>query len=300
MKSYACLILAVSILPQVIRGDLASDLTSQPDLSTLVNLVVEADLLGALAQNEPVTIFAPTNDAFAKVPQDVLNSLLANKDQLKNLLLYHVILGSAIPSTALQMDNVVQTGAGAPLRVNVYNKDQYVIVTANGKRVIQPDVFVGSGSVVHKIDEVLPAIAAGDNIAAVLSKDEDFSTLVAAAGAADLVGALAGDDKSPLTVFAPDNAAFAKLGQAAIDGLLADKPALSATLLRHIASGAYFANGICAQQLDTLNPGEKVGLYKDRYGGVEVKNINSMASAKVTKPDIVATNGVIHRIDNVI
>merc|ERR1719184_318346 len=74
------------------------------------------------------------------------------------------------------------------------------------------------------------------NIAEVVSGDERFSTLLAAVQAAGLAGTLSGD--GPFTVFAPTNDAFAKIPEETLNGLLADKDALTAVLLRHVVPGA--------------------------------------------------------------
>merc|ERR1712077_39847 len=74
------------------------------------------------------------------------------------------------------------------------------------------------------------------NIAEIATGDERFSTLLAAVSAADLAGTLSGE--GPFTVFAPTNDAFAKIPADTLNGLLADKEALTAVLLRHVVPGA--------------------------------------------------------------
>merc|ERR1711994_705543 len=288
---------AVFALPQVIYGDLAADLQAN-GLTTLLKFVVDAGLAETLGSVEPATIFAPTNEAFAALPSEVVVALTSNPDLLKNVLLYHVIPGSAIPSSALKADNKVETASGAPLRVNVYNK-YHPVVTANGVRVIKPDVRVGRGSIVHVIDEVLPYLTVADNIPAVLTKDPRFSTLLAAVGAAGLGGALA-DEGSAFTVFAPTNDAFAKIPQSALADLLKpeNKQKLTDILLRHVVPEVVFSKGICWKTYKTLNP--KANLYTQLYKGGLVVAKTSAGQARVVDADIVATNGVVHAIDTVI
>merc|ERR1712241_1175295 len=217
MRAIQLTITICALLPQVILGDLAGDLQAN-GLTTLLQFVVDAGLADTLASVEPATIFAPTNAAFAKLPASTVNALKANPELLKNTLLYHVIPGSAIPSSALKADNKVDTATGAPLRVNVYQKHGRTTVTANGVRVIMPDVAAGSGSIVHVVESVLPTVEEGDNIAAVLTKDGRFGTLLAAVTAADLAGAVSTTDG--LTVFAPTDDAFAKIPASALQSLL--------------------------------------------------------------------------------
>jgi len=271
-------------------------------LTTLLQFVVDAGLADTLASVEPATIFAPTNAAFAKLPASTVNALKANPELLKNTLLYHVIPSAAIPSSALKADNKVDTATGAPLRVNVYQKHGRTTVTANGVRVIMPDVAAGSGSIVHVVESVLPTVEKGDNIAAVLTKDGRFGTLLAAVTAADLAGAVSTTDG--LTVFAPTDDAFAKIPKSTLEFLLKpeNKDALTGILTRHVVPQAVFAAGIGCKSLQTLNPDSNIYTYKRGYGNVYVKTYadRKYNKAKVVDADIVATNGVVHAIDSVI
>jgi len=297
---------AVFTLPQVIFGDLAGDLQAN-GLTTLLKFVVDAGLADTLGSVEPATIFAPTNDAFAALPSEVVAALTSDPELLKNTLLYHVIPNAAIPSSALKADNKVDTATGAPLRVNVYKKYK-PIVTVNGVKVIKPDVRAGSGSIVHVVEKVLPTLDKGDNIAAVLTADGRFGTLLAAVTAADLAGAVSTTDG--LTVFAPTDDAFAKIPASALQSLLLpeNKGALTDILTRHVVAEPIFSEGICWKTYKTLSPKATLSteLYKLRRGRfyvgslVKVTTSEAAEKAKVVQADIVATNGVIHAIDTVI
>merc|ERR1711973_371432 len=289
-------------LPQVIRADLASDLQAN-GLTTLLSLVVDAGLADTLASVEPATIFAPTNEAFAALPQETLNALTSDPELLKSTLLYHVIPNAAISSNQLKPDQSVETAAGAPLRVNVY-PSYGTTVTVNGVPVVTPDVPAGSGSVVHVVEKVIPTIKAGDNVAAVVSSNEKYSTLLAAVKAAGLVDALASTDG--ITVFAPTNDAFAKIPEDTLASIPADKDLLTSILTRHVVPNVIYSEGLCWKTYPTLNPAEKLStqLYKlQSYGktvGMSAKVKTSAGVAKIVQPDIVATNGVIHGIDTVV
>merc|ERR1711973_916624 len=291
----------LTLLPNVIFGDLAGDLQAN-GLTTLLKFVVDAGLADTLGSVEPATIFAPTNAAFAALPSETVAALTSNPDLLKNTLLYHVIPNAAIPSSALKADNKVDTATGAPLRVNVYQKHGRTTVTANGVRVIKPDVQAGSGSIVHVVEKVLPTVEKGDNIAAVLTKDGRFGTLLAAVTAADLAGAVSTTDG--LTVFAPTDDAFAKIPSSTLEFLLkpGNKDALTAILTRHVVPKAVFAAGIGCKPLQTLNPDSNIYTYRRGYGNVYVKTYadGKYNKAQVVDADIVATNGVVHAIDSVV
>jgi len=268
-----------------------------------LDLVVKADLAGTLGSVEPATIFAPTNEAFDAVPQDTLNALLADTELLKNVLLYHVIPNVAIQSSELKADQSVETANGAPLRVNVFPKYE-TVVTVNGVPVVKADVPAGSGSVVHVVEKVILPIKAGDNVAAVVSSDPQFSTLLAAVQAAGLADALATTDG--ITVFAPTNDAFAKIPSDTLSAILADKDLLTSVLTRHVVPEVIYSEGLCWKKYATLNSSEMAAtqLYKLTTNGKTVgqraKVKTSAGVAVIEKADIVATNGVIHAIDTVV
>jgi uncharacterized surface protein with fasciclin (FAS1) repeats len=127
-------------------------------------------------------------------------------------------------------------------------------------------------------DIVDTAVAAGN-----------FKTLATALQAAGLVDTLKG--KGPFTVFAPTDAAFAKIPKADLDALLKDKAKLSAVLTYHVVPGTVMAKDVKAGKVKTVQGGE---ITVTTTGGVMVDN------AKVTATDIKASNGVIHVIDTVI
>lgn len=116
-----------------------------------------------------------------------------------------------------------------------------------------------------------------------------FKTLATALGAAGLVDTLKGP--GPFTVFAPTDAAFAKIPKADLDALLKDKAKLTAVLTYHVVGGKVMAADVKAGKVKTVQGSE---LTVTTMGGVKVDNAN------VTKTDIVADNGVIHVIDSVL
>jgi len=305
MKAFQ-LVFAVFALPQIVFGNIADELTSA-GLTTLLDLVVKADLVDTLLSVAPATIFAPTNDAFAELLADkaVAKALTTDKELLRNTLLYHVIPNAEIYSKDLAPDQSVPTANGAPLRVNVYQKYN-TVVTVNGVKVVKADVPTSAG-VVHVVEKVIPTVAKGDNIAAVLTADGRFGTLLAAVGAAGLADAVSTTDG--LTVFAPTDDAFAKLPAGTVESLLGDIPTLASILKRHVVPEPLFAEAICWNSYKTLQGGEQLTteLYSLRSGrnylGKRVKAYTTSSKpnkAVVIDADIVATNGVIHAIDTVI
>ena len=199
------------------------------------------------------TVFAPTDAAFALLGQDTIDALLADPDTLKDILLYHVISGSEI----LQ-DAAITVAQSESNKVDMANERQTALTLAdstlyiNKSAVSLADVMADNG-VIHVVDQViLPPPAVTDSTQTIVDialADENFSTLVAALTAADLVTTLS-DETATFTVFAPTNAAFDKIEDTALADLLADTDALTDVLLKHVISGAtidsvsaYAANG---------------------------------------------------------
>lgn len=131
--------------------------------------------------------------------------------------------------------------------------------------------------------------AFAQDIVDVASKAGNFNTLVTAVKAADLVDTLKGP--GPFTVFAPTDAAFAKVPKAKLDALLADKSALAKVLTYHVVPGKVMAAEVKAGKVKTVQGQELTVTTK---GGVMVDN------AKVVATDVAASNGVIHAIDTVL
>merc|ERR1711973_440689 len=213
------LLIICSVFP-AIRADLAMNLKNR-GLTTLLDLVVEADLAETLGEVEPATIFAPTNAAFASVPKDVLNSLLNDKQLLKDTLLNHIIPNSAIKFQDLKEDNKVSAAGGNPLRITVGRKSGFSRTAVNGVQVLRTDIRAGAGSVIHTVNGVIPSVKESENVVSVVSSDPQFSTLLAAVKAAGLANALSSTDG--ITVFAPTNDAFAKIPEDKLESILADK-----------------------------------------------------------------------------
>tara|TARA_B100000989_G_scaffold270013_1_gene225842 strand:- start:1047 stop:1559 length:513 start_codon:yes stop_codon:yes gene_type:complete len=133
------------------------------NFSTLVTALKSADLVGALQGDGPFTVFAPTNDAFAKIDSETLNSLLEEKNQkaLSNILTYHVISGKLVASdvvAALDKNNgSVELTALNGQTITVMQKDGKIWLNdskGNYSEISATDVM-GSNGVIHVIDTVV-------------------------------------------------------------------------------------------------------------------------------------------------
>ncbi len=145
------------------------------------------------------------------------------------------------------------------------------------KKLILTAALAAAAFAVQAKDIVETAVSAGN-----------FKTLATALQAAGLVDTLKG--KGPFTVFAPTDAAFAKIPKADLDALLKDKAKLAAVLTYHVVPGKVMAKDVTAGKVKTVQGSE---LTVSTAGGVSVDN------AKVVQADVVASNGVIHAIDSV-
>ncbi len=254
---------------------------------TLATVLTEADLVTALEGKGPFTVFAPTDEAFSKLPPGTVETLLKpeNKSRLVDILTYHVVSGE-VPAA-----NVVKLTGAETLngqRVDIMTKDGSVMV--DGATVIKADIKCSNG-IIHVIDQVI--LPADKNLVETASAAGKFNTLLTAATKAGLAGVLA--EKGPFTVFAPTDEAFAQLPEGTIESLLKpeNKKKLADILKYHVVAGrVYSENALSAGEAKTLQ-GQKVKI--SASGGVAKVN-----QAKILKTDIDASNGVIHVIDAVI
>jgi uncharacterized surface protein with fasciclin (FAS1) repeats len=152
--------------------------------------------------------------------------------------------------------------------------------------------LMGGSAVALTIAACTPMSKTPD-IVEILAENDQFSTLVAAVSAAGLVDTLEGD--GPFTVFAPTNEAFAALPAGTVESLLLpeNKDKLVAILTYHVVPGAVTSDQLAGQRIDVATvQGQTVAV--NGTNGVRVNN------ARVTQADIIAENGVIHRIDRVL
>lgn len=247
---------------------------------TLVAAVKAAGMVEALKAEGPLTVFAPTDEAFAKLPKGTLEALLKDPSKLRTILKYHVVAGKVSSGEVVKL-----TGAKTLLGQTV-KIDATKGVKVNDANVTDVDVACKNG-VIHVIDAVL---LPQDDIVDAATKAGGFKTLLKALEVAGLVDTLRGE--GPFTVFAPNDEAFAKLPPGTLEGLLKDPAKLKSVLTYHVASGELTADKVVKlHEVKTVN-GKPAKI--DASTGVKIDN------AKVLKTDVKAANGVIHVIDAVI
>ncbi len=255
--------------------------------NTLAKALKAADLVGALQGEGPFTVFAPTDDAFAKLPKATLESLLKpeNKAKLQAILKYHVVAGEYPAAKVTRMNGAVSLqGQQIDLKV----EDGKVMV--DNATVAAADVKASNG-VIHVIDSVI--LPESKNIVQVAQSAGAFGTLLKAATEAGLADTLA--NGGPFTVFAPTDDAFAKLPEGTVASLLKpeNRSKLQRILKAHVVEGRVYSAqaakldgaGTLADYDVTIKPSGKT---------------LSIDGAKVVTADVDASNGVIHVIDAVI
>jgi uncharacterized surface protein with fasciclin (FAS1) repeats len=130
-------------------GTIVAVASSAGTFNTLVAAVRAAGLEGTLTGQGPFTVFAPTDDAFAKLPAGTVDALLQDPQQLASILTYHVVAGKVLAADVVQLSTAT-TVNGNPVSIRVENGVVYV----NGAKVVATDVEASNG-VIHVIDTVL-------------------------------------------------------------------------------------------------------------------------------------------------
>ena len=285
-------IVAFAVIAMSLNGtraqgqDIVDTAVKAGQFNTLVAAVKAAGLVDALKSKGPFTVFAPTDEAFAALPEGTVESLLKeeNRDQLVAILTYHVVSGNVAAKDAyglrqaktLNGQNLEITTSGGAIQVDQANLVATDIKTSNGT--------------IHVIDKVM--LPETKTIPEVAQGAGTFKTLLAAAQAADLAGVLG--SSGPFTVFAPTDEAFAKLPEGTVETLLKEenRDQLVAILKYHVVSGRVDSTtAVKAGEAKTLQ-GQKVKIGYD--GGLAINE------SRVVAADIEASNGVIHVIDAVL
>ena len=131
------------------KKDIVDTAVAAGDFNTPVTAVKAAGLVETLKGEGPFTVFAPTDAAFAKVPTDTLNALLADKAALANVLTYHVVAGNVMAANVVKLTSAV-TVQGQAVSIEVKDGKVYV----DGAQVVATDIKASNG-VIHVIDAVI-------------------------------------------------------------------------------------------------------------------------------------------------
>ena len=278
------------LVPEMQKSNTIADIAvANSEFSILVEALMKADLVGAVADSEAeLTVFAPTNDAFVALLSELGATSLDDVpvETLTDILLYHVI-GSKAMSTDLSSGYFPTLSTFSDNNLSMYIEVGEGVTINGNTTVIAADVEADNG-VIHVVDKVILPPSVVD----IAIANENFSTLVSAVVKAGLVDALSGE--GPFTVFAPTNAAFdalfAELGIAGIDDLSAEQ--LTPILLYHVVSGNVLSTDLANGEVPTLKEGSSITV--DLSSGVMINESNVVAA------DVQGANGVVHVIDKVL
>ena len=277
---------AMTAVAHVEAPDIVDTAVNSGNFRTLVAAVQAAGLVDALKGNGPFTVFAPTDEAFAKLPSGTIDELLLpeNRGLLTSILTYHVVPGSIEASEVVAMSKLTTlSGQRVDLRVSGDN------VHIDNARILATDIETSNG-IIHVIDTVIMPVT--DTIPAVAKEAGKFNTLIAAVKAAGLAGTLMGD--GPFTVLAPTDDAFAALGHTVNDLLKPEnRHQLQEILKTHVISGRIYADD--AFEATAANSLQGTRLH---FNITDAKLM--VANATILATDIEASNGVIHVIDTVL
>jgi uncharacterized surface protein with fasciclin (FAS1) repeats len=261
----------------------AEFVSSNPDLTSLEAAVLQARFGEALATLDPITLFAPNDSAFNQLPPAILATLLLDDEfipHLQDLLLYHTIEGEVF-SSDLSDGLIAATFNGETVTITLPP------IAVNGNAVVTADNKVANG-VVHIVDGVLIPSWVSSSLTDRVIAESDLSTLLDLVVLAEVDLAVSG----AFTLLAPTNDAFAAL-PADVIALLTSLEGLE-TLLRvltyHVLEGIYTSEELIPIQLQTIE------------GGVVTVRLNPVMfnDSNVVDVDILANNGVLHKIDQVL
>ena len=270
---------------------IANIASANSDFTSLVAALAKAELVETMDGEGNFTVFAPTNQAFQNLFNDLGVSGIddLSKETLTQVLLYHV-LGSKVMSGDISSGYVETLATNSPdmdpvtLRLDVNDG-----VKLNKETMVTTADIEAFNGVIHIIDKVLLP----PNVVDIAIANDSFEHLVAAVVKADLAETLSGD--GPFTIFAPTDDAFEALFEAlgvdGIDDLSAET--LTPILLYHVVSGNVRSDQVSTGMVPTLNETNMLDI--DTSSGVTING-----DTNVTATDIQGTNGVIHVVDKVL
>ncbi|XP_008288417.1 periostin, osteoblast specific factor b isoform X3 [Stegastes partitus] len=233
------------------------------------------------------TFFAPSNEAWELLEEDVRNALVSNVNiELYNALHYHMANKRFLTKDLRNGMTVTSMYNDLGLHINHYSNG---VVTVNCARIIHGNQVATNG-VVHVIDRVISAV--GNSIQDTIEVNDDLSTLTDLFTNAELLEKLG--QPGHYTLFAPTNEAFDKLGSDVLERIQSDKEVLKALLNFHLLDSVQCSEAIMAGSSYETLEGNNIEI------GCDGESLTVNGIKMVRTKDIVTTNGVIHLIDDVL
>jgi transforming growth factor-beta-induced protein len=287
LRTILSLAIASCAAGSAVAADIVDTAVGAGKFKTLAAALGAADLVDTLKGPGPFTVFAPTDEAFAKLPAGTVESLVKpeNKAKLAAILTYHVVSGRVMAKEAMGLKGAV-TVNGQRIDIKVDGS----MVMIDGAKVVTADIQCDNG-VIHVIDSVI--LPADKNIPETATAAKKFTTLLAAVKAAGLAEVLSGP--GPFTVFAPTDEAFGKLPGGTVESLLKpeNKQKLVDILKYHVVPTRVYSEGAVKAGTAKTLEGQSITISASS-GGAKVNSSNLVAT------DVDASNGVIHIIDAVL
>jgi len=296
----------LGLLSQIVYGQVrpAADLQDALQilgLTKFLQKLKEAGLNHILYNRDKYTLFAPTNEAFARLEARAMHSPTGalTQDALKRILLYHTAY-SDWKSNHWVNDELIPTAlTGLNIRVNIYEqpherKGAEKIITLSGVQVISSNNKAGNG-IVHVLDDVIypmPVASAYDTLVSFPELSE-FKLLL---DEFNLMKSLRHDE--PLTVFAPVNDALRKLPPQFMDNMSSHLPVIAAILNYHIVNGTYFTAGLFRNtRMHSMESSEIVVATEANDANGHSIKLNGDVTILNSYP---TSNGVLHVVDTLL
>ncbi|XP_052257921.1 transforming growth factor-beta-induced protein ig-h3-like isoform X2 [Dreissena polymorpha] len=272
------------------------ELASKKNYSEFLKLLERAGLKKDLALAENITVFVPSNEAMQSLPSNVVAKVTSDVELLKETLKYHVV-PDAFSCRALYNNKLLDTLEGTSLRINEYSTFPF------GREWLQTvqcasfeaETIKGCNGNILVVNKILSP-PTGD-LVDVLAMDRRFSYLTTLLKVADIADML--QEEGPFTLFAPTNEAFKRLGSDAVETLKKNPSHLKSLLMDHVARDVICCNAIMRsnwfdqQRVRTLSD-KTLSVHKNKA------DQRFIDKAEIKQCDLMATNGVVHVIDDVI
>ncbi|GAB6033050.1 hypothetical protein CHUAL_012666 [Chamberlinius hualienensis] len=267
-------------------------------LANLLNMAKQSGFLENLLIGGPFTFFAPSDEAFTKVPKLLLDQASKRPELARQMLLYHIV-PDTITTRHFINDLQLPTLNTKKVRINLYQLGYKKIATVNGAVILKPDQYIING-VIHVIDRVLFPVANGTILQIINGPNcqpfDVISTVLAIAGLYDTLNSV-----GPYTAFLPNTESFGAIPAEERDKILQNQTLVREAFLYHIVPGTYYSQGLQdGQWLDTLSSFGvplQVGMVSD---GSSRRFDSVNGAVRIVKADIPAENGVIHIVDKLI
>ncbi|XP_060064770.1 periostin-like [Ylistrum balloti] len=245
-----------------------------------VSYLVATGLDKTLAGPGTFTVFLPTNDAFGNLSDDMKNNF-NDTEFARSTLLYHMTSGRHYMSDFQDEDVLISLDQDLPIRINIYRGGE--VLTASGSAVVHSNINASNG-VLHVVDRVMVMTPEFGSVAGLLGFPI-FRYMYYGMIDGNMTGLLSGDD--PVTVFAPNDAAFQNLKPDQMKKLYKNATAIRRMVRNHIVRGTFFTAGMYVGEPLTTLDGQTLHVTVDK-GNITVDD------AALVIPDWTCTNGVVH------